>query len=187
MAVFGTGNQSYPKQNCGRPGCFDVEDDTHMTSRISSDRVDLMLRAFSNLTRLRILHLLQRGERPMDDICKILQINSTQVFRQLAYLRKAGLVVSRRCGPRGFFRLTPAESAFQEKLFACLASCFSDLPEIQQDVAGSGGPVAAAQASPLGCCEFTVSPGTCLRPREANGRIRCGGMGCLVDFSRLAE
>jgi len=131
-----------------------------------------MLRAFSHLARLRILHLLQRGERSLDDICKILQISPGEVCRHLAYLRKAGLVVSRLCGHRAFYTLAPAKSALQEKAFACLASCFIDLPEIQKDVAASGGLGPSTQTNTSDCCTFASVSKDLVKSGSAQPAIR---------------
>ena len=62
------------------------------------DVVDLKFRAFSDRTRLRILHLLQEGELCVGDIVAILKVPQPRASRHLAYLRKADLVVVRKSG-----------------------------------------------------------------------------------------
>ena len=56
-------------------------------------RVDLMFRAFSDRTRLRILQMLSGGELCVCHIVDVLGVPQPKVSRHLAYLRKAGLVL----------------------------------------------------------------------------------------------
>ena len=50
------------------------------------NRTDLMFRAFSDRTRLRILYLLQGGECCVGNLVDILQIEQPSASRHLAYL-----------------------------------------------------------------------------------------------------
>ena len=59
---------------------------------------DSMFRAFSDRTRLRILHVLQGGELCVGDIVEVLQAPQPRISRHLAYLRKAKLVTVRKSG-----------------------------------------------------------------------------------------
>ena len=83
-----------------------------------------MFRAFSDRTRLRILHVLQGGELCVGDIVEILQAPQPRISRHLAYLRKANLVAVRKSGLWSHYSLAPAKTAFHRKLLACLAKCF---------------------------------------------------------------
>ena len=93
----------------------------------------VMFRAFSDPTRLRILHLLRHGEICVGDLVKVLCLPQPTVSRHLAYLRKAGLVASRREGQWGFYSLALAKRSFHVALLACLGSCFSEVPELAAD------------------------------------------------------
>lgn len=104
-----------------------------MTRTLSCNSVDLVFRAFSDRTRLRILHLLQGGELCVGDIVEILQVPQPRVSRHLAHLRKAGLVVVRKAGLWSHYSLAPAESSFHQKLLECLGNCFREVPEISAD------------------------------------------------------
>lgn len=95
--------------------------------------VDQMFRAFSDRTRLRILELLRPGERCVCDLVEVLSVSQPKVSRHLAYLRRAGLVLSRREGLWSYYRLAPAKNAFHAKLLECLEKCFSELPELATD------------------------------------------------------
>jgi ArsR family transcriptional regulator len=92
-----------------------------------------MFRAFSDRTRLRILHLLQEREMCVGDIVTVLHLPQPTVSRHLSYLRRARLVRGRKDGLWVFYSLTPAETAFQQKLLDCLGACFGDVLELAQD------------------------------------------------------
>lgn len=108
---------------------------------------DLMFRAFSDRTRLRILHVLKDGELCVGDIVGILQAPQPRISRHLAYLRKANLVVVRRSGPWSHYSLAQAKTSFHRKLLECLAKCFGEVPELQTDIAR-----AAKIRKSGGCC-----------------------------------
>lgn len=95
---------------------------------------DLVFRAFSDSTRVRLLYLLQGEERCVGDLVTILKIPQPTASRHLAYLRKAGLVVVRNDGPWIFYSLAPARSAFHRKLLECLAHCFDEVPKLKADI-----------------------------------------------------
>ena len=96
---------------------------------------DSMFRAFSDRTRLRILHILQGGELCVGDIVEILQAPQPRVSRHLAYLRKAKLVLVHKSGLWSHYFLAPAKTPFHKKLLECLAKCFVEVPELQTDTA----------------------------------------------------
>ena len=106
-----------------------------MKTTTPSNHIDLMFRAFSDRTRLRILHLLQGGELCVGDIVGVLRLPQPRVSRHLAYLRKAGLVLRRKEGLWSFYSLAPAQAPFHKNLVGCLATCFRDVPEIKADQA----------------------------------------------------
>jgi ArsR family transcriptional regulator len=97
--------------------------------------IDLMFRAFSDRTRLRILHILQSGELCVGDIVEILQAPQPRISRHLAYLRKSNLVMVRKSGLWSHYSLAPAKTPFHRKLLECLAKCFGEVPELQTDIA----------------------------------------------------
>jgi ArsR family transcriptional regulator len=97
--------------------------------------VDLVFRAFSDRTRLRILHLLRGGECCVGDIVNVLRVEQPSASRHLAYLRKAGLVTVRKAKMWSYYSLAPARSPFHQKLLECLGCCFGEVPELQKDAA----------------------------------------------------
>lgn len=113
----------------------------------SKNNADLLFRAFSDSTRVRLLFLLQDGELCVGDLVTILKVPQPTASRHLAYLRKAGLVVTRNDGAWIFYGLAPTRSPFHRKLLECLSHCFDEVPELSAD---------AARAKKLrksgGCC-----------------------------------
>jgi ArsR family transcriptional regulator len=112
-----------------------------------SNSIDRMFRAFSDRTRLRILCLLREKEFCVGDIVDILQLPQPKISRHLAYLRKAGLATPRRSGLWCYYSLTPAQTEFHKKLLSCLGNCFSEVPQMQADLAR-----AAEIRHSGGCC-----------------------------------
>jgi ArsR family transcriptional regulator len=133
------------------------------TSAGTTSRVDLMFRAFSDRTRLRILHLLLGGEMCVGDLVAVLRVEQPSASRHLAYLRKAGLVAVRKAGLWKFYSLAAARTPFHAKLLECLACCFREVPEIQKDQGR-----ARKVREQGGCC-----PDSTVRPREAEGGGGC--------------
>jgi ArsR family transcriptional regulator len=106
-----------------------------MKTAKTASPVDVMFRAFSDRTRLRILHLLQRGEMCVGDLVTILRVPQPTASRHLAYLRKSGLVRVRKSGLWSYYSLTPAGSPFHQNLIDCLSTCFREVPELKADSA----------------------------------------------------
>jgi ArsR family transcriptional regulator, arsenate/arsenite/antimonite-responsive transcriptional repressor len=118
----------------------------------TNTRVDTMFRAFSDRTRLRILHMLRGGELCVCDIVGVLGVPQPKASRHLAYLRKAGLVTARKEGLWSYYTLTPAKTEFHKSLLNCLSCCFGSVPELAKD-AGRLGRSKAASACETACCE----------------------------------
>lgn len=116
-----------------------------MRSKAAAPPADLVFRAFSDRTRLRILHLLRGGETCVCDLVSVLDVPQPKVSRHLAYLRRARLVKARKQGLWSYYTLAPAQSAFHRKLLECLAVCFQDVPELATDAK-------RLRRRPSGCC-----------------------------------
>ena len=104
-----------------------------MKLKVPISQVDRMFRAFSDRTRLRILHLLRDGELCVCDIVRTLGAPQPTISRHLAYLRKAGLVEARKEGLWMYYTLSDARDGFHGKLLECLGMCFQDVPELAKD------------------------------------------------------
>ncbi|HWN94069.1 MAG TPA: metalloregulator ArsR/SmtB family transcription factor [Methylomirabilota bacterium] len=115
--------------------------------RTNRNGADTKFRAFSDQTRLRILHLLRAGELCVNDLVEIINVPQPTASRHLAYLRRSELVITRKKGSWTYYALAPAANAFHKTLLECLGQCFDEVPEIQKD---------ARRASKLkqqgGCC-----------------------------------
>ena len=74
-----------------------------MSTQIQS--LERLFQALGDSTRLRILGLLLTGEVCVCDILESLTISQPKASRHLAYLRRAGLVASRREGLWMHYRL----------------------------------------------------------------------------------
>jgi ArsR family transcriptional regulator len=98
------------------------------------DPVDLMFRAFSDPTRLRILNMLRTGETCVCDLVNVLDVPQPKVSRHLAYLRRARLVTARKDGLWMHYRLARASSPFHKSLLNCLSCCFTCVPELAKDI-----------------------------------------------------
>lgn len=98
-------------------------------------RANAIFRAFSDETRLRILHLLKIEEMCVGDLVAILDLPQPTVSRHLSYLRNARLVQTRKEGLWRFYRLAPVDNPLQDRLFGCLGRCFQGIPTLEEDAA----------------------------------------------------
>ena len=81
--------------------------------------------AFSDPTRVRLLHLLRDGELCVGDLVQILDMPQPTISRHLAYLRRSALVETRKSGLWMYYSLAPANSQLHRKLLECLTACFA--------------------------------------------------------------
>ena len=95
--------------------------------------VDRLFRAFSDRTRLRILHLLKGDELCVCDLVSILRVPQPTASRHLSYLRRAGLVRVRKERSWNYYSLAEPRNSFHAKLLECLGTCFSEVPELGRD------------------------------------------------------
>jgi ArsR family transcriptional regulator len=104
-----------------------------MLATPKKDKVDLMFRAFSDRTRLRLLNLLRGGETCVCDLVDVLALPQPKISRHLAYLRRAGLVAARKDGLWMHYSLAAPNNEFHRSLLNCLACCFKSVPELKKD------------------------------------------------------
>lgn len=100
--------------------------------------IDKMFKAFADETRLRILHLLLKGELCVCDIMAVLDTRQPKISRHLSYLKRAGLVVDRREGAWRHYSLTRPKAAFHERLIGSLEACLEVAPILKRDAARLG-------------------------------------------------
>jgi ArsR family transcriptional regulator, arsenate/arsenite/antimonite-responsive transcriptional repressor len=87
--------------NCRRP-CY-ICQDKYMAKQLVE--IESLFKALADATRLRILGLLLTGEVCVCDIHESLKIPQPKASRHLAYLRRSGLVETRRDGLWIHYRL----------------------------------------------------------------------------------
>jgi len=101
-----------------------------VTSKVKADK---LFRAFADPTRLRILNLLRPGELCVCDLVRVIGSPQPTISRHLAYLRKVGLVSSRKHGLWMYYTLVPAATDLHEKLIESLACCAVETPAFARD------------------------------------------------------
>jgi ArsR family transcriptional regulator, arsenate/arsenite/antimonite-responsive transcriptional repressor len=96
--------------------------------------LDLLFRALADPTRLRLLNLTADREICVCYFVEILKLSQPKVSRHLAYLRRAGIVASRREGKWMHYRLTmPSDKAAAAILQETLKH-LNVAPEMRKDV-----------------------------------------------------
>jgi ArsR family transcriptional regulator, arsenate/arsenite/antimonite-responsive transcriptional repressor len=98
-----------------------------------ANRIDKTFRAFADHNRLRILHLLSRGEQCVCDLMDVLNMGQSKVSRHLSYLKRSGLVCDRKEGLWVYYSLEKPLTKFHKRILSCLDCCLDDVPELQKD------------------------------------------------------
>ena len=101
--------------------------DTRLTS------LDALFKALADPTRLRILGLLAGGEICACNIHECLGIHQPSASRHLAYLRRKGLVRTRKDGLWVHYALAPLDDAVMRVLMATVTHCLCHVQSIAQD------------------------------------------------------
>jgi DNA-binding transcriptional ArsR family regulator len=83
----------------------------------SLDDVERAFLAFSDKTRIRLIHLMSRGEVSVNYLCESLEISQPKVSRHLAYLRSMGVVNTRRDGKWIYYSLAEPKSRIGSQFF----------------------------------------------------------------------
>ncbi|HXD31894.1 MAG TPA: metalloregulator ArsR/SmtB family transcription factor [Pyrinomonadaceae bacterium] len=95
--------------------------------------MDLFFLALADRTRLRLLSLIGEDEVCVCFFVEVLRTNQPKISRHLAYLRKAGLVSSRRQGKWMHYRITPPEETHAKRIFEQVKVLLHADPEMQRD------------------------------------------------------
>src|ERR1700691_55615 len=98
----------------------------------SLQKLSLFHAALADENRLRLLCLITGGEICGCYLQEVLQTNQPKISRHLAYLRRAGLVETRRDGKWMHYRLKALESDFQKILDDTLRYLEKE-PQIMKD------------------------------------------------------
>lgn len=94
-----------------------------------------VFRALADPTRLRLLNLISGREVCVCYFVEILRLRQPKVSRHLAYLRRAGLVASRRDGKWMHYRLEIPKHGAAAKILRETLNHLRDEPEMRRDVA----------------------------------------------------
>jgi len=100
--------------------------------------LELFFRALADHTRLRLIHLLEDDEVCVCFFVEVLNTNQPKISRHLAYLRRAGLVTTRRDGKWIHYRLVEPPDAHAAKIFRELRASLAGNEEMQCDKARFG-------------------------------------------------
>lgn len=110
--------------------------------------LDALFKGFADPTRIRILSALAAGELCVCDIVELLGIPQPTVSRHLAYLRRSGLVEVTRDWKFAHYRLAEPANAVHRNLIACVRSCFTGVPALDEERARADERVRARTADP---------------------------------------
>lgn len=89
------------------------------------ERASRVIRVLGHPLRLRLLELLEAGERNVTELVHATGVSQAMVSQQLRILRAEGVVDDRREGPRVFYRITEPKVS---RILDCIREC--DLPEL---------------------------------------------------------
>ena len=121
-------------------------------------RMETLFQALGDATRLRILGLLLTGEVCVCHIHESLKVSQPKASRHLAYLRRAGLVETRREGLWVYYRLAEAPDPVVAAVKQAVAHALGHVDGVRRDAlrlqrkTGCCLPVATA-APAFACCE----------------------------------
>ena len=96
--------------------------------------LEQIFKGLADITRLRILNLLLRGELCVCDIQFVLDSPQPNVSRHLTYLKNAGLVLDRREAVRIYYRLAQTNKGVHRPLFAFLRTAFQQIDLLKEDL-----------------------------------------------------
>jgi ArsR family transcriptional regulator len=124
--------------------------------------IEALFKALADATRLRILALLVGGEVCVCELHGALKLPQPTVSRHLAYLRRSGLVATRRDGLWVHYRLASLDDTVLRTLTEIVTHALSHVDTIAKDGdrlrKATGCCLKATDAPPgLACCEEVVA------------------------------
>lgn len=126
--------------------------------------LETLFKALADQTRLRILGLLLTGEVCVCHIHESLGIPQSKASRHLAYLRKVGLVDTRRDGLWIHYRLASGDERTVEAMRQAVGHVLQHVPQVRRDL--------ARLHKATGCCLPTNTEGpalACCAPEPSAG------------------
>jgi ArsR family transcriptional regulator, arsenate/arsenite/antimonite-responsive transcriptional repressor len=95
--------------------------------------IEFLFKALADRTRLRLISLIGDSEVCVCFLVVILKISQPKISRHLAYLRRAGIVTSRREGKWIHYRLTDPPDEHAARIFREVRASLAAHPEFQRD------------------------------------------------------
>lgn len=121
-------------------------------------QLETVLKALADGTRLRILGLLATGEVCVCDIHDSLKVSQPKASRHLAYLRRAGLVTTRRDGLWVHYKLAESADPVVATIQQAVTHALGHVDAVKKDAhrlqkkTGCCLPEGAAGAPSCACC-----------------------------------
>ena len=95
--------------------------------------IDFLFKALADRTRLRLISLIGDSEVCVCFLVAILKISQPKISRHLAYLRRAGIVTSRREGKWMHYRLAEPPDEHAARILREVRASLVEHPEFQRD------------------------------------------------------
>jgi len=147
---------------------------TYMDRDLES--IDQVFKALADPTRIRILGLLAAGEVCVCHIQESLRLPQPLVSRHLAYLRRAGLVETRKDGLWVYYRMAPRRDDVTGTVLDAVVHVISHLSTVAKDakrLEKKTGCCAVIQPAPtFACCGDSASMPSGAEPVEVVREVR---------------
>ena len=95
--------------------------------------IEILFRALADRTRLRLLSLMGDDEICVCFLVEVLRTNQPKISRHLAYLRRAGVVASRREGKWMNYRIVEPRDEHAARIFREVRTWLASDPVLQRD------------------------------------------------------
>ena len=95
--------------------------------------IELLFKALADRTRLRVINLIGDEEICVCFFVEVLKTNQPKISRHLAYLRRAGLVSTRREGKWMHYRLVDPPDEHAASIFREVRTWLANDPAMQRD------------------------------------------------------
>ena len=95
--------------------------------------IEFLFKALADRTRLRLISLIGDSEVCVCFFVAILKVSQPKISRHLAYLRRAGIVTSRREGKWMHYRLAEPPDEHATRIFREVRVSLAEHPEFQRD------------------------------------------------------
>ena len=132
-----------------------------MTTTKRLSHMEALFKALADTTRLRILGLLLTGEICVCHIHESLNVSQPLASRHLAYLRRAGLVQTRRDGPWVHYRIAPVADPVLGAITQAVQHVLTHIDQVHRD--------AKRLEKKTGCC-LPATPDAALVCCAARGK-----------------